>query len=50
MPADAIEKGERFLAVLGAFLQAEVDPQAIERDGKISDEVVAGFRKLAPWV
>ena len=29
MPADAVEKGERFMAVLGAFLQAQVDPQEI---------------------
>ena len=46
MPADAVEKGERFLAALGAFLQNEVDPQAIERDGRISDEVIAGFKDL----
>jgi alkylation response protein AidB-like acyl-CoA dehydrogenase len=46
MPADAVEKGERFLAALGAFLQAEVDPQAIERDNKIPDEVVDGFKAL----
>jgi alkylation response protein AidB-like acyl-CoA dehydrogenase len=43
---DAVEKGERFLAALGAFLQDEVDPQAIEREGRISDEVVAGFKEL----
>ncbi|MDQ2894172.1 MAG: acyl-CoA dehydrogenase family protein [Actinomycetota bacterium] len=46
MPADAVEKGERFLAALGAFLEGEVDPQAIERDDKISDEVIAGFKDL----
>jgi alkylation response protein AidB-like acyl-CoA dehydrogenase len=46
MPADAVEKGERFLAALGAFLQDEVDPQVIERDGRISDEVVAGLKDL----
>ena len=46
MPADAVEKGERFLAALGAFLQDEVDPQAIERDGRISDEVIAGFKEI----
>ena len=34
LPAEAIEKGERFLATLGAFLRDEVDPQAIERDGQ----------------
>jgi len=46
LAAEAVEKGERFLAALGAFLEDEVDPQAIERDGRISDEVVAGFKKL----
>jgi alkylation response protein AidB-like acyl-CoA dehydrogenase len=46
MPADAVEKGERFLAALGAYLRDRVDPQAIERDGRISDEVVAGFKEL----
>ena len=43
---DAVEKGERFLAVLGAFLKDEVDPQLIERDNRIPDEVVAGFKEI----
>jgi len=46
LAADDVEKGERFLAALGAFLQAEVDPQAIEREGRISDEVIQGFKDL----
>src|SRR6188472_1542407 len=46
MPAEAVERGERFLAALGAYLRDEVDPQLIERDGRISDEVVAGFKQL----
>src|SRR5450631_163767 len=46
MPPGDVEKGERFLATLGAFLRDEVDPQAIERDGKISDEVIAGFKAI----
>jgi alkylation response protein AidB-like acyl-CoA dehydrogenase len=46
MPADSVEKGERFLATLGEFLQNEVDPQAIERDRKISDEVIDGFKAM----
>ena len=33
MPVDAVEKGERFLSVLRAFLENQVDPQAIESDG-----------------
>jgi Acyl-CoA dehydrogenase, N-terminal domain len=46
LPAEAVEKGERFLADLGAFLEEHVDPQAIERDGRVSDDVIAGFKKL----
>ncbi len=46
MPAEAVKKGERFLASLGAFLQDKVDPQVIERDGRIPDDVVAGFKEL----
>ena len=46
LPAEAVEKGERFLAALGAFLQAEVDPQAIESERRIPDEVVIGFKEL----
>jgi len=46
LPADAVEKGERFLATLRTFLEDEVDPQAIERDGRISDEVVAGLKDI----
>jgi alkylation response protein AidB-like acyl-CoA dehydrogenase len=46
MPADAVEKGERFLSALGAFLKDEVDPQTIERDDKIPDEVISGFKNL----
>ena len=46
MPADAVEKGERFLSALRAFLENEVDAQAIERDDKIPDDVIAGFKDL----
>ena len=46
MPLDAVEKGERFLAVLRAFLEDEVDPQAIESEGRIPDEVVDGFKAI----
>ena len=46
LPADAVEKGERFMSALGAFLKDEVDPQAIERDDKIPSEVIAGFKDL----
>ena len=46
LPPDAVEKGERFLAVLRAFLENEVDAQAIESEGRIPDEVVDGFKAI----
>jgi alkylation response protein AidB-like acyl-CoA dehydrogenase len=46
MPPDAVEKGERFLAVLRAFLEGEVDPQAIESEGRIPEEVIDGFKAI----
>jgi hypothetical protein len=46
LPADVVEKGERFLAALRTFLEDEVDPQEIEREGRISDEVVAGLKDV----
>src|SRR5579875_1926741 len=46
LPADAVEKGERFLASLAAFLKAEVDPQAIESEHRVPGHVVAGFKEL----
>ena len=42
----AIEKGERFLAELKAFLENEVDPLQIERDAKLPDEVVEGLKRI----
>src|SRR3954466_4799562 len=44
--AEAIEKGEAFLAALRDFLAHEVDPLQIERDAKIPDEVVEGFKRI----
>jgi alkylation response protein AidB-like acyl-CoA dehydrogenase len=46
LPADSVEKGERFLAVLSEFIQNEVDPSVIERDGKIPEGVVDGLKAL----
>ena len=46
LPLDAVEKGERFLAVLRAFLENKVDPQAIESEGRIPDEVIDGFKAI----
>src|SRR3954465_4248297 len=45
----AIEKGERFLATLRAFLEQEVDPLQIERDAKIPDAVVEGFKRIGAF-
>src|SRR6476469_4275557 len=46
LPADSVEKGERFLAALGTFLQDEVDPQEIEREARIPDAVVDGLKAI----
>src|SRR3954454_8423980 len=46
LDAEATEKGERFLATLRQFLETEVDPLRIERDSKIPDEVVEGFKRI----
>ena len=43
---EAVEKGERFLARLRAFLEAEVDPLEIERDAKIPDRVLDGLKQI----
>src|SRR3954464_1849597 len=43
---DAVEKGERFLATLREFLVNEVDPLQIERDARIPDEVIEGFKRI----
>jgi len=42
----AVEKGERFLAALRAFLTDNVDPLAIERDAKIPDAVIDGLKDI----
>jgi len=49
MPVEAVQTGERFLAQLGAFLQDEVDPQLIERERRIPDDVVEGFKRLGAF-
>jgi alkylation response protein AidB-like acyl-CoA dehydrogenase len=42
----AVEKGERFLAELRAFLTEHVDPMQLERDAKIPDDVIEGLKDL----
>src|SRR3954454_20721388 len=46
LDAEAIRKGERFLATLREFLVSEVDPLRIEREAKIPDEVVEGLKRI----
>jgi alkylation response protein AidB-like acyl-CoA dehydrogenase len=46
LDAAAVEKGERFLARLRAFLEQEVDPLEIERDARIPDRVLDGLKEL----
>ena len=46
LDAAAVEKGERFLERLRAFLEENVDPLQIERDARIPDHVVQGLKDL----
>ena len=42
----AVEKGERFLERLRAFLGENVDPLQIERDARLPDDVIQGLKDL----
>ncbi len=42
----AVDKGERFLADLSAFLVDKVDVRKIEREAKLPDDVLQGFKDL----
>jgi alkylation response protein AidB-like acyl-CoA dehydrogenase len=42
----AVEKGEAFLKALRDFLTERVDPLQIERDAKIPEAVIDGFKEL----
>jgi alkylation response protein AidB-like acyl-CoA dehydrogenase len=46
LDAEAVAKGERFLARLREFLEAEVDPLEIERDARIPDAAVEGLKRI----
>ncbi|HET8759228.1 MAG TPA: acyl-CoA dehydrogenase family protein [Solirubrobacteraceae bacterium] len=46
LDAEAVDKGERFLRRLRAFLVESVDPLAIERDAKIPEPVIDGLKEL----
>ena len=43
---ESVEKGERFLAAVRTFLEEQVDPLQIERDAKIPEAVIDGFKEL----
>src|SRR5947209_14874696 len=45
----AVEKGERFVADLRAFLEAEVDPLEIEREARIPDHVIDGLKRIGAF-
>src|SRR4051812_1397938 len=46
LDAAAVDKGERFLRRLRAFLAEQVDPLQIERDAKIPASVIDGLKEL----
>jgi alkylation response protein AidB-like acyl-CoA dehydrogenase len=46
LDAEAVDRGERFLRRLRAFLVDSVDPHAIERDAKIPEAVIEGLKEL----
>jgi alkylation response protein AidB-like acyl-CoA dehydrogenase len=43
---EATEKGEKFLADVKTFLEDKVDPRELEREAKLTDEVLQGFKDL----
>ena len=45
-PAAEVARSEEFLATLRDFLQENVDPDVIERDGRIPDVVIDGLKKV----
>src|SRR5215204_7399683 len=46
LDAQAVEKGEAFLAKLRGFLTEHVDPLEIERDAKIPETAIDGLKQL----
>jgi alkylation response protein AidB-like acyl-CoA dehydrogenase len=46
LDADAVERGERFLAELRTVLETEVDPLEIEREAKIPDQAVDALKRI----
>ncbi|MGI5268919.1 acyl-CoA dehydrogenase family protein [Nonomuraea sp. CA-218870] len=48
-PDEAAKRGEEFVRAVRRFLDTHVDPAAIERDGRIPDEVVKGLAGLGAF-
>ena len=46
---DDERRGDAYLAQLSAFLRDEVDPERIEQDARIPDEVLAGLRRIGAF-
>jgi alkylation response protein AidB-like acyl-CoA dehydrogenase len=49
LPEDRDEKGESFLIQLEEFLRDKTDPDQIDRDGEIPDEVIEGLAKIGTF-
>ncbi|MCP3978909.1 MAG: DNA polymerase II [bacterium] len=49
LESDKHERGEKFLRDLEAFLHENVDPDQIDADGEIPDEVVRGLAELGAF-
>ena len=47
--ADAVERGEAFLARLREFCELHIDSAVIERDAQIPDKVVQGLKELGAF-
>jgi len=46
LPESEVTKGEQFIAIMRDFLQENVDPEGIEQDSRVPDEVIDGLRKI----
>ncbi len=49
LPSDIDERGRRFLAELETFLREKVDPDRIDREGEIPEDVIDGLRALGAF-
>ncbi|HZA10237.1 acyl-CoA dehydrogenase family protein [Mycobacterium sp.] len=47
--AEAVQRGEAFLARLREFCESQIDAAVIERDGQIPDKVVLGLKELGAF-